>query len=81
MNFTNHAIQRMQQRGFKSAHIELIMQLGKRQKIGNAIRFTMTKKITRRLLDQGGSVCLLEKCQSSFVVAQGQLIITVAHII
>lgn len=77
---TRHAKQRMQQRGFSEQHIKFIMQYGKKQRIGSAIRFTFSRKRAVELNYLGVPRDFLEKCKGSFVVAKNNIVITIAHL-
>ena len=77
---TEHAVIRMQQRGFRRLHIEFILKHGKKIRFGDAMRYVMTKKILKTLISTDYSIDVLEKCSGSYVVANGDTVITVAHI-
>lgn len=77
---TTHARLRMVQRGFNEEHIHLIMQYGRKKRVGNAVRFILSKKRSRMLQHSGIPLNILDKCKGSFVVAEGSTIITIAHI-
>jgi hypothetical protein len=77
---SQHAQQRMQQRGFDVHHIDLIVQFGLEKHIRGAYVYTCTKKMSRLLKDEGVAAQDIEKCQSSYVVVAAGIVVTVAHI-
>jgi hypothetical protein len=70
----------MQQRGFAKEHVDLILRFGKKRRVGDAKMHTLTKRIAQKLLFLGYPKPLVEKCKSSYVVSNGQTVITVAHL-
>ncbi|MBT1443655.1 DUF4258 domain-containing protein [Shewanella sp. JM162201] len=78
--YTSHVEKRMQQRGFSSADIDLIVNHGVEKISSGSSVYTLTKKIANRLVSEGYELAQVDRCKSSYVVVSDGLLITVAHI-
>lgn len=78
--FSPHATMRMQQRGFQQHHVELIIDYGREQILSGANVFTVTRKIAKKMRNDGVPLVDTERCKSCYVVVVRGTIATVAHI-
>lgn len=78
--YTQHATSRMQQRGFTTDDIDLIVEHGVERICYGASVYTLTRKIAKRLAFDGYERAQVERCKSSYVVVSDGSLITVAHI-
>lgn len=76
---TKHAEKRIKQRGFRQEHVDFIVRHGSKQRVGSAVRYSITRRIAKSLSFKGVSKDLVEKCKSTYVVSAEGVVITVAH--
>lgn len=70
----------MQQRGFTTTDIDLIINHGVEKISYGASVYTLTRKVTKLLICAGYPRSQLEHCRSSYVVVSDGQLVTVARI-
>lgn len=80
MVISKHAEKRMKQRGFNQDHIDFMLRHGRRERIGEGVRFWVTKRQLRKVRASKYPPAILEKCQGTFLVFCNNTVVTVAHI-
>ena len=77
---TKHAIKRMQQRGISTQVTNCIIDYGEEGIHMGGVVYRVTKKLAAKMIKAGVPRGLADKCRGKYVVLQGGMVVTVAHI-
>ncbi|MBY5944782.1 DUF4258 domain-containing protein [Photobacterium rosenbergii] len=79
MNYTEHALCRMKQRGVSKSVVEAVIHHGQEWNHKSGVIYHLSNKVACYLIHIGFKACDIERRRNVYVVIQDNFIITVAH--